>query len=533
MAEFKITLEIDAQGTFVTLVDPPRKAILVKELIDREIEKHGIRDVNQQAVARLATGSGSLRCEKISDGTINSVYDEEISLDITSDAMNAYVVFMPPANGGRLLDENGVRSFLDRRGIVFGIDNVVLNSVLNKREHGERYLIATGIPPVKGTDGSVEFMFDKSTEKRLKPVVLENGNVDYYNVKNYEIADEGQSLIRIYPAEKGINGIDVHGKEAKCQDGKNPPKIVLGRNVAFAKDNMTVIAEVAGQIIFSGNRLSVSKVLEILGHVGPETGNIDFKGTVKVKGNLKSDYSIKAEGNVEIYGVCEGESVTAGGSVLISGGVPGMKKTYISADENISAKFIANAEVTTQGNVYSDSIRNCIIKCNGDVSLSGKNGAVSGGKIFARHSVSASTIGSQMAMATEIYVGVDYEIYDIYTKYRKEYNNIKKKNDVVLKDMAYLEKMAETEGLTEERRKNLMRLKYNAASYSKQIAKMKPLIAELVRRLKFAQTNGFVISETIYSGVRLQIGSAVMLLKDDIIKAKFINENGTVIVNPF
>jgi len=364
-------------------------------------------------------------------------------------------------------------------------------------------------------------------------VVLENGNVDYYNVKNYETADEGQALIRVFPAEKGINGIDVHGKEIKCQEGKKPPKISLGRNVALSKDKMTIVAEVTGQIIFLNNRLAVSKVLEINGNVGPETGNIDFKGTVKVRGNLQSDYTIKAEGSVQIFGICEGDVTALEGSVLISGGVPGMKKSFISAGEHVSAKFISSAEVITQGNIYSDSIRNCLIRCNGLIELSGKNGAVSGGKVFAKNSITANIIGSQMAMATEVYVGVDYEVYDIYTKYRKEYNSMKKKNDIAIKDMIYLEKLSETEVFSEERRKSLMRLKYSVASYSKQLAKMKPLIAELVRRLKNSQTNGYVISETIYSGVRLQIGNAVMLLKDDIIKAKFVNENGTVAVNPF
>ena len=533
MADFRITLEIDEQGTFITLVEPPRKAALVKELIDKEIEKHGIRNINQQAVVRLATGSGSLRCEKISDSTINSVFDEEVYVDIANDAMNAYVVFMPPVNGGRVLDENEIRSFLDSKGVVFGIDSVVLKNMLTKREHGHRYLIATGVSPIKGTDGTIEYMFDKSSEKRLKPVILDNGNVDYYNVKNYEVADEGQALIRVFPAEKGINGINIYGKEIKCQEGKKPPKITLGKNVVLAKDKMTIVSEVTGQILFSNNRLAVSKVLEIHGNVGPETGNIDFKGTVKVKGNLQSDYTIKAEGSVQIYGICEGDITAIEGSVLISGGVPGMKKSVISAGEHVSAKFISNAEVMAQGNVYSDSIRNCLIRCNGNIELSGKNGAVSGGKIFAKQSLSANIIGSQMAMATEIYVGVDYEVYDIYTKYRKEYNSMKKKNDIAIKDMIYLEKLSETEGLNEERRKSLMRLKYSAASYSKQLSKMKPLIAELVRRLKHSQTNGYVVSGTIYSGVRLQIGNAVMLLKDDIIKAKFANENGTVVVNPF
>ena len=533
MANFKITLEIDEQGTFITLVDPPRNAVLVKEVVDKEIEKNAIRNVNQQAVIRLATGSGSLRCEKISDATVDSIFNEDIHLDASSDAMNAYVVFRPPVNGGRLLDENEIRSFLDNKGVVFGIDNSMLHSVIKERAHGERYLIASGIPPVKGSDGRIEFMFDKSLEKRLKPVILENGNVDYYNVQNYELTDEGQPLIRIFPAEKGINGLDIYGKEVKCQEGKKPPKIVLGKNVALSNDGMTIVSEVPGQILFNRNRLSVSMVLEIFGNVGPETGNIDFKGTVKVNGNLQSDYIIKAEGNVEIYGVCEGDAIIAEGSVLIAGGVPGMKKSYISAGEHVSAKFISNAEVDAQNNVYSDSIRNCIVRCNGDIELSGKNGAVSGGKVFAKHSISAQIIGSQMAMSTEVYVGVDYEVYDIYTKYRKEYNSLKKKNDVTLKDIAYLEKLSDSEGLSEERRKNLMRLKYSAASCSKQLAKMKPLIAELVRRLKFAQTSGFVHAETTYSGVRLQIGNAVMLLKDDILKAEFVNKNGTVVVNPF
>ncbi|MDL2248749.1 FapA family protein [Tyzzerella sp. OttesenSCG-928-J15] len=531
MPEFKISITVDEEGTFATLHNPPRRAMQIKTLLDLEIDKNGIRNVNQAAVARLATGTGSLRREKISDDNVNTAFDEEVRLEVTPDALSAYIVFKSPVNGGRQLTENEIRSFLDNKGVVYGINNALLNSVFKNRDYGQKYLLASGVPPIKGEDGYLQFFFDE-TGKNLKPLILENGNVDYHNIKSFEAAEKGQVLVKIFYGEKGTNGIDVYGKTINCHNGKTPQKIILGGNVVLSDDKTEIIAESDGQIIYQNRRLKVSPVIEINGSVGPSTGNIEFKGTVKVYGDLMNDYSITAEGNVELAGTADGNFIDADGSVLIAGGIPGMNRFRLNAGGTVSAKYISNSEVSAGADLYTDSILHSVIKTNGRIELNGKKSMVSGGKIFARKSVIAKSIGSNMATATEVYAGLDYEVYDKYLASMAEYKELLAKREEVIKSIAYLVKVSQSEGLSEEKRKNLKILKYNEINLKKHLLKLKEQISSILKVLESDMEGAYVKADIIYPGVRIQIGNAVMLVKDEIYNSRFMNKGNNIIVRP-
>ena len=84
----------------------------------------------------------------------------------------------------------------------------------------------------------------------------------------------------------------------------------------------------------------------------------------------------------------------------------------VVAAGSVRAKFIEFAEVRAEASVYaSDGIVQSTVEAGANVEVLGGHGAIVGGQIRARESVSARDIGSLRGVATEIMVGVDPSVF--------------------------------------------------------------------------------------------------------------------------
>lgn len=527
----KIELDILEDGVYLTISKPFPKPSELQTLIEEAIEKNGIRNVDRSAVARLVTSKKSIRREKISENNTDEDVNEEIKLVVSKDALRACIYFKPPLRNGRLLNEEEIYSFLDNKGVVYGRNIAIIRDIIQNRKYGEEYLVAQGDAAVNGKDGSVEFLFD-NTEKKFKPVILENGNVDYYNIKNVDMVEEGQVLARIHKGGTGIDGTNVFGQPIKAKNGKAPSKIILGKNVIMKNDGEEVVAETHGQVIYSGRSIQVSKVMEINGDVGLKTGNIKFNGSVIVNGNLNSDSSIAAEGNVEVRGFCQG-SIKADGSIIITGGISGANQSKIIAGEHVGAKFVSNSEIVAGGNIHTGDILHSTVKSKGIITLHGFKGAVVGGEIYAKKSLRANIIGSAGFSSTKVYIGMDYELFEEYLARKEEYAAYKKEYDEMIKSIAYFDKLAAENRLSNEKKKHRTILQYDIKACIKQLGTIKNEANEALERLAADTYDGALRAKVVYQNVSIQIGDGVLLVKDTIYDSIFINDNGVVKIEPF
>ena len=71
----------------------------------------------------------------------------------------------------------------------------------------------------QGKDGRYEFFF--RTEVSKKPVILEDGTVDYKNIDWMESVKKNQKIAYYHEAEEGKAGRTVTGKEIPSRKGKN------------------------------------------------------------------------------------------------------------------------------------------------------------------------------------------------------------------------------------------------------------------------------------------------------------------------
>lgn len=81
---------------------------------------------------------------------------------------------------------------LSNRGINTEIQEQKINELLHYEIYRKRWIVAKGVPAVKGKDGWYEFMFDKDF-KEMKPKIREDGSVDYS--PNIQIVNKGDKVM--------------------------------------------------------------------------------------------------------------------------------------------------------------------------------------------------------------------------------------------------------------------------------------------------------------------------------------------------
>jgi uncharacterized protein len=344
---------------------------------------------------------------------------EQIFVEISEDEMTGKLTIVPPQSENdhfATIDE--VRNTLQRRGVVYGIDETRMTELTAKlaqlaeaksiNEPIEKE-IAFGTPLVNGEDARVEYLYKKAPEEEQKAVVLEeteDGRVDYRSLHKIENIAKGTILARKIPPTKGMNGMTVTGKVIEGKDGKDT-EMAVGKGVIVNPENKDEwIADTDGQVITKDNKLSVLALYEIPGDVDLSVGNIDFVGTVIVHGDVKDGFKVYTGEDLIINGVVEGAELKCGGKLTIAGGVSGNDKAKISCTGDVTAKYIRNASVDVGGSLTcSQAIMHSKVTVGKKVTVAGRKGVIVGGQVVAGYEINAASVGSAFATPTELVAG--------------------------------------------------------------------------------------------------------------------------------
>lgn len=521
-------IEVRPEGIYIVINNSEAGEKITRQKVLSLVEQYGIKDIDFEEISKIFK-SDALHIEsKISSNTNIIQKDEEIVITKSSDKREAYIKFIEPVNGGKLLSSDCIKKIISDNHIKFGIlEGLIENFAINK-EYDRLYLLATALLPTDGKDGYLDFKFD-ITKKTLKPKLLENGNVDYRNLELVEMAKKGDVLVSIIEPTEGIDGIDVCGNKLKCKLGKKCSNLPKGSNVYISEDGKELIAGVTGQINYVGDKVNMSSLLEISENVGNNTGNIEFNGSVIIKGGISAGFSVIATGNIEVLGFVEGAYIKSDAHIFLQSGVQGSGKAIIEARGDIFCKYIENCKMTAGGNITSEYIIHSSIECLGKLELIGNKATVLGGLISVKDSIVANDIGSSMGTATELKVGNDPQYLLKYTEIVEELKNIKNEFNKMNQIVEILEKSRKLGDLNVYKQSQ-----YVKALHTKEflIGKKTELETELVTIISNMNANsGSVIANNIiHSGVSALIGNALIHVRDDIFKSKLINDKGKVVI---
>jgi len=234
------------------------------------------------------------KSEEKKDGEAEDLNYAKIIVDISKDRLQATVRY-DTKNGSRIPTKEMIMEALTEKGVNYGIQP---ESIEKGTESLSPFVAAMGKPPVNGDDAYIDRKFDLGVKGR--PVVDQYDRVDYKNLNLFVLVKKNDTLAIRIPQTQGKPGISVFGDSVAAKNGK-PIPMPDGKNTKVVGDNR-LVAEIDGQIVDTGKKISIDPKLSIKGDVGVGTGNIEFDGCVDIGGTVQQGFVVKATGDIEIKG---------------------------------------------------------------------------------------------------------------------------------------------------------------------------------------------------------------------------------------
>lgn len=363
--------------------------------------------------------------EKFDRPSKEEFFDQYIELSVATDKMYAEIIYSIYPKEPLQLDD--FIRFLKKENIVYGIDEGLLMQVCTNPENytGRRLKIATGTPPVDGSDATINYHF-QDVEQEIQ--IEEHERVDFKNINNVYNARAGELLATKTPPTPGTDGMDIFGKILRARAGKNIP-LRVGKNVVLDESGLKAYASIDGQVSFTErDRLNIFPIYEVKGNVDYSTGNIDFIGSVLIYGNVLSGFTVRAGGDIRIFGEVEAAELDAKGSIEIRSGIVGQGKGYVRAGHNLIASYLNQANVSAGNNIIVGSILHSNVRARKKIICTKGKGIIIGGNVQAGELIEVNVIGNIGHTPTTLEVGILPDII-------QEYNSIKQKLATIEQDL--------------------------------------------------------------------------------------------------
>lgn len=464
--------------------------------------------------------------------TTNKLPDRDgwCRIQVSNDAMEAYLVIEPPIGEGKWPDKEDALKAISSENIIFGIIDEAVDETISKRQI-KPVLIAKGKAPVNGIDAEINYLFETGVFRKAF-AEDEFGRVDYRQVQNFQNVTVGQKIVEKIPPTPGEPGMNVRGEEVKANPGKDK-QVKLGKNVAWTEDNLAIISTINGEPSLANNKVGVHEVHEVKGDVNFKSGNINFLGSVIVRGNVESGFKIEAEGDVTIYGNVDTADIKAGGNIFIKGGISGMDKGKVICGGDFSAKYIEHASVDCEGTItVREAIMHCQVNADQKVVCEGGKGLIVGGLIRSGDEISAKTIGSRLGTVTELEVGVKPKLKLELQELEERLKTNKESLDKAEKAIGLLSKMPHLPDDRKQMLQNLIKTSYALkAQINESDAKRQELLEEML--IKSKEKGKIRVREIIYPGIRVTMGKTTIMIQDEIKYATLVYNEGEIQIQPY
>jgi len=495
------------------------------EAIERGLKANDVKDyvlvdISEKMVAgfdHITMKVSSFANEKAATG------EEAFKIEITEDKMMAKIIFFPSEDA---FNKELILRKLKARGVILGINEELVNALEVEREYNIPYIVAEGRPAVDGVPAVITYMF--KTEKDTRPDIDDEGNVNYKKLNVIANVKKGQMLARLVPVKAGVEGANLSGDPLPPR----MPKVVrlrYGKNIIVNEDKTELYAATDGLVKLFEGKVMVNNVYEVPNNVGPSTGNVEFEGTVIVHGNILTGFSVHAKGDVEVMGAVEGAEIKSGGNITLHAGIQGMGKSHVEAFGNLQAKYIENAEVVAGGDVHSEAILHSDVTCKGKVTVEGRKGMISGGHIRAGESVITKVLGSHMGTVTTVEVGIDPIMLGEYAELKKSLPKMEgevKKLDQVI---TLLNKRKEIDGkLDDDKQEMYMSGVRNKIFLTNKTRQAKARFDELSEMVENKNSGSVSVSNELYPGVKVSIGSVSSYVKDELKYVRMVKDGADI-----
>lgn len=496
----------------------------IEEIMDYLTMKN-IKEYDLKAVHMMINNAKTPTEAKICDGTILPE-NESVAFRIEEDNMSVVGRFYPPSTKGNLLGLREIESEMARAGIKYGILHQNIEVYLRHRQFCTDVLLAKGKESIQGTSAIITYNFN--LDVNMKPQINQDGSVDFHHLDMINRVTKGDVLATLKPADFGITGVDVYGREIRPLKVQNRV-LKHGRNIHLSEDGLTMYSDVSGHVSLTDDKVFVSDTYEVNGDVDASTGDIEYDGNVTVKGNVITGFKVKAKGDIIVSGVVEGAIIEAEGQIILNRGMQGMNRGELKAGGNIFSKFFENATITAGGNIETDAIMHSKVYARGDVIVNGKRGLITGGEIKSASLIVVKTVGSTMGTSTLLEVGIDPSILEEYRQLERSIPKWQAEKDRIEQSInMFKTKLSRGDNIPPDK---LLFIKSAGNTYKKlenQIDKAKQRCIEL--QIDMDNYNGgcVSVSNIAYSGVKMVISNVMYYVRGNVHHSKFIRDGADI-----
>lgn len=204
-----------------------------------------------------------------------------------------------------------LRDFLQEKGIVKGIDEGMLSKVIESPNGLNGFQVASGQPPVDGTDATLRFPFREGEDDEC--------DGSYFSRNRLISVNSGDLIAVKIPKIEGRDGWTVTGETLSAKPAMEC-EIILKAGCELTEDGCAVISTISGRpvILESDHKITISvDPVYIVKEVSQATGNINFVGDIEVQGNVGEGCVVQAAGNIQVTGDVSRAVIRAGASVII------------------------------------------------------------------------------------------------------------------------------------------------------------------------------------------------------------------------
>ncbi|MDR1731872.1 MAG: FapA family protein [Synergistaceae bacterium] len=527
MSEEIARIEADSEGVWISALTDDLTSRSVADLLRAK----GIRKYDEKAIEDFVRQKYRTR-RKIAGRNPEDEHCAEFTVQVDKSSLSATVTVEPPFFIHPWPERKEIEEALKQKDVVFGIDEDALEKLVSLKIYGEPVVIARGKEPCPGENARIELLLDPDNV----PQVNEDAQkIDHRTRSIFVNVKKGDKIAVKYPATQGEDGMSVLGTVIKAAAGKDT-NFSFESGLEPSEDGLALFASIDGRLSRKNGKLIVLPELEVKTDVDFGVGNINFSGSVKVEGSVREGFEVIAGGNVEIREMVEGARIESVGDITIKGGVRGMGKAHIRAGGTLTADFVDQASIFSDGDI---KIKNAIL--HSDVSaqnsvtvLGGQKSQIAGGRIQAGVSVVCQTLGSEMGTKTEVIVGLP----PVQAERRKELQaQIARDKDNIEKldaNLVFLKKQ-DAAGVLDEGKRALM-LTATKSKFQLQ-AELKALeieLQELEERLELSKAKGVVrVKDICHPGVSITIRGSVYVVREPFKFSSFVYEGGEVRLKSF
>lgn len=521
---FKLNYQED--GVYITIDQEEKSDISFEQLLN-ELRGKRIENLDIGAVER-ALNTTEQNQFKIAPKQDRPLIDSKLLIEVSKDKLLAFITILPP-DGGQDLNIKDALEII-KEEIKFGLDVNKVGKLINEKIYNTRTQIAKGEPPIHSEDGYIKYYFE--TKKGGTPKILEDGSADFRNLNLIHNVKAGDVLAELIPPTEGKEGYYVTGETINYRTGKEVA-LKYGKNVCLSEDGHKLIAERSGQVRLEDGKIIVYEVYEVKGNVDNSTGNIEFNGTVKIKGSVLTGFKIIAEGDVEVEGVVEGAEIICSGNILLKRGIQGYNKSKLISKGSVTARYIENSFIQADGDINSDAIMHSEVTSGGSIKASGKNGLIVGGICRAAKEIKAKTVGSSMATATALEVGVDPGLRikqeEVKRKIGEAENNIEK----IDKTIILLNKLAKSGEMTPDKEEIFRKTIETRKAVLIQLENFKKEMNLLENQIQILSKGKIKVENLIHPGVKIIIGNSTMFIRDELSRCTIYKDNNELKIGPY